>query len=119
MRRSHRSVGNGSSADSRVVGVEGLAKTERDKWNVPRVFGQERDCRLRRVHVYPFLKRILRCEQILIVEIDFIAAPAEVVAKVICNRAFGGDVGRYRSDGYVVAVHRSEWAVIARVAGVE
>jgi hypothetical protein len=58
-------------------------------------------------------------QKIIVVESKFIAAPTEVVAKVVGQHAFGGNVGRHGSYCDVVCAHRSERAVIGGGGGIK
>ena len=58
-------------------------------------------------------------QQIVIIKINFIAPPAEIVAEVMGQCAFGGDVRRERPDGDVISVDWSKGAVVARLAGLK
>src|ERR1700734_3387996 len=114
-----RGASGGSQTDARVFRKERLPKAERDKGNIPRFLGQKRHSRFWRVYSYPFLKRILRVQQIVVIKINFISAPAEVATKIVSQCAFGGDVRCERSDGDVVSIHWSKRAVVGWVAGIE
>ena len=52
-------------------------------------------------------------QQIVVININFIAAPPKVVAKIVSQGAFRRDIRCQRSDGDVVSVNRSERAVIS------
>ena len=58
-------------------------------------------------------------QQIVIVDTDFITAPAEIVAEVACQSTLDGNVRRERSNGDVVSVDRSERTIIVGSGGVE
>src|SRR5579863_2710601 len=58
-------------------------------------------------------------QQIVVGEIDFIAAPSQVVTEEASERALGGDVRGHRADGYVICRDRRERAVVCGIVGIE
>lgn len=109
----------GAGADAWVVGEEGLAETERKYGNEPGIFGEERDSGFGGVDADPGVERVVRKEEVDVVDIDFVATPAEVVTEVASERALDCDVRSKGRDGDVVGVNGSERAVIAEIAGIE
>ena len=119
MRGGNRRAGSRADADARIFGKESLPKAEGDEGNIPRILGKKRNRGFRRVYARPFLKRILRVQQVVVIKINFVAPPAEIVAEVASQSTFRGNVGCDGSNGDVVCVHGSERTVIAGVAGIE
>ena len=58
-------------------------------------------------------------EEVVVVEIDFVAAPAEVVAEMFRERALHCDVGGKIADGDVVGGDLLERAVDIGIGGIE
>src|ERR1700730_13813355 len=58
-------------------------------------------------------------KQVLVVEVDLVATPAEVVAKMTTQIALGGEVGCERSYRHVVSIDRDEGPVIIGLAWVQ
>src|ERR1700733_9489327 len=58
-------------------------------------------------------------QQIVVIKINFIAAPAEIIMEAPSQSALRGNVGCQRSYREVISIHGSEWAVIAWVGGIE
>ena len=112
MRRRNRASCCSSGTDAGIFRKERLTKAEREQRQVPRIFRKKRNRGLGRIHAHPFLKRVLRVQKIAIVDINFVAAPAQVIAEIVCQSALGGNVRGERPDGDVVSVYRSERTVI-------
>src|SRR5271168_2455649 len=64
------------------------------------------------------MRGIGRSHQILVVDADFIASPAEVVMEILAQLALTGDVRRHRSDGHIVSVHLDERSVVIGGGGI-
>jgi hypothetical protein len=59
-----------------------LAKAERNKRKVPRFAGEKRDRSLGGIHAHPFLKRVFRVQKVLVGNVDFVPAPAEIISEI-------------------------------------
>src|SRR5579862_183947 len=113
MRASHKASCTVTQADSRVFGEKGFSDTQRHQWDNSRIPRQERDGRFRRIDAYPLLERVLRSEQISVVEVDFIPPPAEVIADVTEELALCRDEWSNRPNRDVVPVDRHKRPVVA------
>src|SRR3984885_10580013 len=119
MRGGHRTAYSSSGADPGIFRKERLAKAQRNERNIPPLPGKKRHSRFRRIHSHPLLKRILREEQVVVVDVNLIAAPAEIIAEVTGKGAFDRYVGCVRCNGHIISVHRGERAVEIGSVGTE
>lgn len=90
---------------SAQTGEERLAKAERDHRDVPRVVGNNRKCGLRRIHPDPLAPGIGWRERVLVIDVDLIAAPAQIRAthmdNTTVNNVLHGSTMWPRADGYL------------------
>ena len=102
-------------ARSGIFREERLAKAERDQRNVPGLLGKKRDRRLRRIHSHPLAPGVRRSDQVLVVDVDLIAPPAQVVVADICS-ARPARQHRASPEQMVtlLPIDLDEWSVVRR-----